>query len=112
MMSDRASFYRRRRRRKGLDESEEDSAGDGGDSDLTMEDTSETPTRVRHAGKPRKSDGSEGTVEHKLSRAERLSARTSAKVLIAASARLSKVLIKPTDVGEKGKRKHKIIIRR
>ncbi len=86
-MSDRAFFfYRRRRRRKGLDESDEDSAGDGGDSDLTMEDTSETPTRVRHAGKPRKSDGSEGAaVEHKLSRAERLSARTSAKVLIAAS---------------------------
>ena len=92
MMSDRAFFiYRRRRRRRGLDESEEDSAGDGGDSDLTMEETSETPTRVRHTGKPRKSDGSEGaTVEHKLSRAERLSARTSAKVLIAASARLFK----------------------
>lgn len=45
-----------------------------------MEDASETPKRD---GKPRKSDGSEGAAtEQRLSRAERLSARTSAKVLI------------------------------
>ena len=74
-------FIRRSRKRAvGSDDSENESPAAGKDSDVDMED--EEQPKTRRFGKQRASDGSEEGVKQKLSRAERLSARTLAKVCI------------------------------
>lgn len=68
-------YDRRPRKKRNSDEAENESAGEGDDDDVEMDDA--TPTKFR---KPRKDDLSDDDSKPKLSRAERLSARTLAKV--------------------------------
>jgi len=67
-------FDRRPRKKRISNEADNASAGEG-DDDVDMDDA--TPTKSR---KPRKDDLSDDDAKPKLSRAERLSARTLAKV--------------------------------
>ena len=75
-------FSRRARRKRGDDDGDDDEEEDGGDeeepkdSDVEMEDVPSS-----RKARPRKSDASEEGVA-KQSRAERLSARTQAKVSV------------------------------